>query len=58
MEKSVKYLANRPEGVQYYLEFEVFDIFFQFSCSKNVGKVHIVSQIDIFFSKYTKVTTK
>ena len=27
-EKSVKYLPNHSEGVQYYPEFEVFDTFF------------------------------
>ena len=58
MEKSVIDLVNRPEGIQYYPEYQGFTTFPSFHALKNVGKVHIASQNDVFFSKYTNVTTK
>ena len=41
--KGFNYLRNCSEGVQYYPEFEVFDIFFIFRAMQNVCKIHSAS---------------
>ena len=46
--KSVKYLENRSEGVQYYPKFKAFDIFFSFHALQNVGKSILSSKLTHF----------
>ena len=52
---------NRPQGVQYYPKFEVYDTFFHFHALQNVGKtnifpkiVYFTSRLYVFFTRTTK----
>ena len=43
MEKSVKDMGNRSEGVQSYPECQGFHTFFSFHALQNIGKANVVS---------------